>query len=222
MPRRLNHHQYLITVHDTPLASMGGAHSYGVKCNLSLEAMKILREEGGMARYCNCDKANLPLDQSASGKRKGCSDPDDVPKNKKRVEGSEEDTIMFDYNTYIDQQELDIDTNAHDQRPPADDDADDQEVEDLLPGMNPVGYTTYAGQDTIDPPDDIPSEVKSGKQVVKKESFYVQAEDDNIIIDDSDDEEIVVQGQYVTGTTQVNTGNPRGFEEGEIIVIDDD
>lgn len=186
---------------------MGGPHSYGVKCNLSVKAMEILRDECEMTRHCSCDKANLPLDTSTSAKRKQCGDPEDgTHKNRKPVKSTEEDTVMFDYNTFVDQQGLDIA-----------DGKDDQDDEELLPGMNPAGYTSSSNYaPTMDESsDNLPSETIPGKQVTKKDSFYIQAVDGNIVIDDSDDEEVVIQEN-----TRLNAS--RGFGEGEIIVIDDD
>jgi hypothetical protein len=208
-------------VHDKPLVeSMGGPHSYGVKCNLSVKATQILREDGEMNRHCNCDKANLPLSQSTGAKRKECDDSDgNASKHKKSVETTGDDTIMFDYNAYIEEagradatDESEIGDQAGEEH--------DQDGEETVPGMNFPGFTTTS---TYTPPltdaiDNVPPETTSVKSVTKKESFYVQTVDGNIVIDDSDDEETAIPAR----NTRMNAGQARGFEQGEVIVIDDD
>lgn len=199
---------------------MGGPHSYGVKCNLSVKATKILREDGEMNRHCNCDKANLPLNQSTGAKRKECDESDGkASKHKKSVETTEDDTIMFDYNAYVEEAGRADATNENDIGDQAGEEHD-QDGEETVPGMNFPGFTTTS---TYTPPlndaiDNGPSEIASIKTVTKKESFYVQTVDGNIVIDDSEDEETVGQAR----NTRPNAGPARGFEQGEVIVIDDD
>lgn len=196
------------------LASKEGAKSYAVKCALSVEAMQILRDQEGMSRYCNCDKANLALKETKSTKRKRAqADLDEAKAN--YLQPDNEDVAMFDYSEfYIDQPDQPIGDGGETGNEPFDDNDDDGEVEELLPGMKAPGYTSRL-------PDVIPMNVtydegptQFERQVTKRQSFYVESTDGELYMEESEDEIVVTRARPA--------GRPRGFEPGEVIVIDDD
>jgi hypothetical protein len=197
-----------------PLASKEGAKSYAVKCALSVEAMQILRDEEGMSRYCNCDKANLALRETKTAKRKrGQAELNESKAN--HLQPDNEDVTMFDYSEfYIEEPDQPTGNDGETGNEPFDDNDDDEEVEELLPGMNAPGYTSRL-------PDVIPMDVSYNegsttfqRQVTKRQSFYVESTDGEIYMEESEDEIVVTGGRPA--------GRPRGFEQGEVIVIDDD
>lgn len=216
-PRKSKRHSYQITVHGMPLASKEGDYGYAVKCALSVEAMQILREEEGMSRYCNCDKANLTVKETKTNKR-NCeqAELDDSQANRVRHQ-DDDDVAMFDYSELY-CQEANIGDNCEEEQFDQD---DDEEVEELLPGMNAAGYTSVL-------PDGIPNDLsyKQGlaqfeRQVTKRQSFYVEATDGEIFMEESDDDEVISAGS-TGGRSRPNTVVPQGFKQGEVIVIDDD
>ena len=220
----MKRHAYQITVHGMPLAnsegkalaSKEGNYGYAVKCALSVEAIQILRDEEGMSRYCNCDKANLAVEQIKKAKRKLDQLELNEPSANAISHLEEDDVAMFDFHDYHDQQ-LGTSEEGRDDKFKYD---DDEEVEEFLPGMNAAGYTSAL-------PEGIPADFSYEDSanpiegpIKKKQSFYVESIDGEIFMDKPEDEFMPIE--IAGSTTRLNVAKPRGFAQGEVIVLDDD
>lgn len=198
------------------LASKEGNYGYAVKCALSVEAMQILRDEEGMSRYCNCDKANLAVKESKKAKRKFEQLELNGPSANAISHQENDDVAMFDFSDYQNQR-FGTSEEGRDDKLKYD---DDEEVEELLPGMNAAGYTSAL-------PDGIPADLSYEdsatpfeRPIKKKQSFYVESIDGKIYMDDPEDEIMPIE---ITGSrSRSNAARPRGFAQGEVIVINDD
>jgi hypothetical protein len=143
--------------------------------------MRILREEGKMLHYCNCDVENLEEDGVTRRKRKaksGCLD-EERPGSKLRTSDTSDVAMVFDY-------------NAHNGE---------------VSGMNPVGFASPSDEEILARIDKIEGEaasvVSSTKKVTKQQSFYVEAIGDDMVADDDDDDAVIMPQYFMPNETIV-------------------
>ncbi|KAJ9109197.1 hypothetical protein QFC21_000526 [Naganishia friedmannii] len=170
-------YEYRITIHGKTLSTRLGPQRYSVKCNLSVDAMQILREDEKMLHFCNCDVENLEEDGVTRRKPKaksGCLD-NKSPSSKMHTSNTSDVAMVFDYNARAGE----------------------------VSGMNAVGLASPSDEEILNRIGQIEGQAApietSTRRITKQQSFYVEAIGDNIVIDDDDDDEdddAVIMPQY--------------------------
>ncbi|KAJ9125519.1 hypothetical protein QFC22_000480 [Naganishia vaughanmartiniae] len=168
-------YEYRITIHGKTLSTRQGPQRYSVKCNLSVDAMQILRDDGKMLHFCNCDVEYLEEDGVTRRKRtakSGCLDSE-ISASKIPMSNTSDVAMVFDYNN-----------------------TQPGEVS----GMNPVGFASPSDEEIlirIEKIDGGAASVEaSTKRITKQQSFYVEAIGDDIVVDDDEDDDTVIMPQY--------------------------